>query len=130
MTNTINNMTVITATASPRLCQSHASTFSSNGHVATTIMVAQIKEVRKGLKIQKLAAISAPMNRTARVILVTSREADTFLFVIGFLLCTLSLRLYSVHASPGFVDSEDITESRWFQRIPMASNIRRYRVNC
>jgi len=46
-------------------------------------MVAQIKAVRKGLKIQKLAASSAPMNRTANVILVISWEADTFLFVIG-----------------------------------------------
>jgi hypothetical protein len=49
------------------------------------MMVAQIKAVRKGLKTQKLAAMSAPMNRTARVMRVTSREADTLLFVIGSL---------------------------------------------
>lgn len=60
--------------------------FTKTGHVVTTIMFAQIKEVRKGLKTQKLAAISAPINRTAKVMRVTSREADTFLFVTGFFL--------------------------------------------
>jgi hypothetical protein len=48
-------------------------------------MVAQINAVRKGLNTQKLAAMSVPMNRTARVMRVTSCETDTFLFVINFL---------------------------------------------
>jgi hypothetical protein len=47
-------------------------------------MVAQIKELRKGLKIQKLAAISAPINRTASVTRVISREADVLLFIINY----------------------------------------------
>jgi hypothetical protein len=47
------------------------------------MMVAQIKEVMKGLNTQKLAAISAPMNRTARVMRVISLEAFTLLFVIS-----------------------------------------------
>jgi hypothetical protein len=72
MTRTRSNITVITVTARLRLFQSQAWSFSRIGHVATTMMVAQIKEVRKGLKTQKLAAISEPMNRTASVIRVTS----------------------------------------------------------
>jgi hypothetical protein len=49
------------------------------------MIVAQTKEVRNGLKIQKLAAISTPMKRTARVIRVMSREADAFIFATSFL---------------------------------------------
>jgi hypothetical protein len=85
MTKTRSSMTVITTTARPRLCQSHACILSRSGHVATTMMVAQIKEVRKGFMTQKLAAMSVPMNRTDSVMRVTSREADTFVFLIGFL---------------------------------------------
>jgi hypothetical protein len=48
-------------------------------------MVAHINAVRKGLKTQKLTVMSAPMKRTDRVMRVTSRETDTFLFVISFL---------------------------------------------
>jgi hypothetical protein len=59
--------------------------------VATTIMVAQIKEVRKGFKTQKLTAISAPMKRTARVMRVTSRATDAFLFFINFFLQFISI---------------------------------------
>ena len=72
MTRTKRSMTVITVTARNRLCQSHACSFSRSGHVATTMMVAQMREVRKGFMIQKLAVISAPMNRTASVMRVMS----------------------------------------------------------
>jgi hypothetical protein len=38
-----------------------------NGQVATTIITAQPREKRKGLKIQRQEVISRPINRTARV---------------------------------------------------------------
>jgi predicted cation transporter len=86
MTRNSSSIMVIAATARPRFCQNQPCSFSNIGHVATTIMVAQIKELRNGLKIQKLAAISAPMNSTERVTRVISREVDVFIFVTSFLL--------------------------------------------
>jgi len=47
---------------------------SMSGHVAATIMVAQMIESRKGHKIQTLAVMSAPMESTASVARVRSRE--------------------------------------------------------
>ena len=66
---------VITATASPRLCQSRSWTCSMIGQVATTRVVAQITAGRNGHKIQKEAAISPPTKRTARVVRVSSEWA-------------------------------------------------------
>src|ERR1700738_3242502 len=57
---------VITATASPRLCQSRSWTCTMMGQVATTSVVAQMIAGRKGHNIQNEAAISPPTKRTAR----------------------------------------------------------------
>ena len=70
---TIRIRSVITATASPRLFLNLAWIRSKIGHVATTIMVAHTIEVRNGLSIHKLAAISMAIKSTANVVLVMSR---------------------------------------------------------
>jgi hypothetical protein len=54
--------------------------------VAITITDAQIREVRKGRKIQKLDEMSIPMKKTARVVWVTSRETGIFVFIGAILL--------------------------------------------
>jgi hypothetical protein len=76
---------VIIATAGPRRPESRAWSFNKTGHVATTISNAQIMELRKGLNIQKLAAMSILMKSTARVVWVTSRETLIVGFICSFL---------------------------------------------
>ena len=66
---------VITATASPRLCQSRSWTCSIMGHVATTSVVAQMIAGRNGHNIQNEAAISPATKRTASVVRVSSEGA-------------------------------------------------------
>jgi len=72
-TNTRRSAIVITVTASQRRPHSHPCTRSMSGHVATAIMVAQMSAGRKGRKIQNEAAMSPPMNSTARVVRGRSR---------------------------------------------------------
>ena len=66
-TSTSSHAAVMAATASFRLPQSHACSRRITGHVATTIIEAQMIAPRKGRRIQTVDAISATMNRTPRV---------------------------------------------------------------
>ena len=59
---------IMTATASPRLFQSIDWTRSSNGQVATTMMVAQISARRNGWRTQKASPISRPIKSSCRVV--------------------------------------------------------------
>ena len=70
-----SNAIVITATASPRLCQSRSWTCSMMGQVATTRVVAQITAGKNGHNIQNEAAIRPPTKRTASVVRVSSECA-------------------------------------------------------
>jgi len=61
-----------------------------SGHVATTIMVAQINEGRKGWRIQKTATMRMPISKTLSVVRVMSREAGLsmiLLFLSDFSIC-------------------------------------------
>ena len=66
-TSTSSHVAVMAATARFRLPQSHACSRRITGHVATTIIEAQMIAPRKGRRIQTVDAISATMNRTPRV---------------------------------------------------------------
>ena len=59
---------VMAATASFRRPQSHACSRRITGHVATTIIEAQMIAPRKGRRIQTVDAISATMNSTPSVV--------------------------------------------------------------
>ena len=61
-------------TASQRRPHSIACTRSMSGHVATTIMVAQITAGRNGRKIQNEVAMSPTMQSTASIVRVRSRR--------------------------------------------------------
>ena len=69
-TNTAEITRVISTTANAREPPIHFCTCLSSGHVATTIVVAQINALKKGDSVQRLAAISPErikMNRKVRV---------------------------------------------------------------
>ena len=65
---------VITATARPRRPPRRPCTARITGHVATTIMVAQISAGRNGRSTQNVAAINPPIATTASRIRVTSHD--------------------------------------------------------
>jgi hypothetical protein len=67
-------MVVIAATASERLPPSRAWTRSRTGHVATTIMIAQVMAGRNGCAIQTQLAMSAPSASSWKV--VRARSGD------------------------------------------------------
>ena len=71
-TMTISSINVMTAAAYRRRPQRIFWSLRRTGHVATTMIVAQIMDVRKGRSIQKLAAIRIPMNSTASIVRVMS----------------------------------------------------------
>ena len=67
---------VITITARTRRPPRRLCTARIMGHVATTIMVAQISAGRNGRSTQNVAAISPPSVTTASRIRVTSHDKD------------------------------------------------------
>jgi hypothetical protein len=71
-TNTTRIVRVMTVTASVRLFHNLACTRRMMGQVAIATITAQIAAGRKGLRTQRLPAIRARMNRTARVVRVRS----------------------------------------------------------
>ena len=72
-TSTSSIADVITVTASQRRPPSRAWTASIMGHVATTIIVAQIPAAMNGHTTHRLAAITSPMARTESVMRPRSR---------------------------------------------------------
>ena len=72
-TNTSSRINVIAATASARRLHSRAWNQSMTGHVATTIIVAQMTAARNGRRIQNEVTISAPRKITPRTMPVSSR---------------------------------------------------------
>ena len=66
-TSTSSHAVVMAATASFRRPQSHACSCRIMGHVATTIIAAQMIAPRKGRRIQTVDAISVTMSSTPRV---------------------------------------------------------------
>ena len=71
--NTSSKTAIIAAMASERRFHNRAWNHSSTGHVATTIMVAQIAAARNGRKIHSDATISAPRKIAPRSVRVSSR---------------------------------------------------------
>ena len=84
---TIKISAVITATASPRLSLNRFWNQSKIGHVAITIMVAQMIEVRNGRSIQKQAVVSTPIKSTANVVFTTSWVPGMFHVGLSHLQC-------------------------------------------
>ena len=79
-TSTSSHTVVMTATANLRLSQSHPWTCRIMGHVATTIMEAQMIAPRKGRRIQTVDASSVTMSNTPRVARGRSGREDMFVY--------------------------------------------------
>ena len=71
----------MTATAKPRLPPINVCRRSMRGHVATTIVTAQTKAGRNGLRMKKLATMRATKKITTSIVPVRSREGGVL--VIG-----------------------------------------------
>ena len=79
-TSTSSHTVVMAATASFRLAQSHPSSRRIMGHVATTIMAAQMIAPRKGRMIQTVDASSVTMSNTPRVARGRSGREDVVVY--------------------------------------------------
>ena len=108
-------VTVMTATARPRLPQSRAWTARSAGQVATTIMVAQTVASRKGRSTQKLAAIKPPIATTASRIRVRSQDGGA---------ADPVFRAHSCHPPPSALYSRTTasSSSRWLRTSPSSAS--------
>ncbi len=73
MTNTNTSIKIIEAAARLRMFNRRRCIRISNGHVTTTIVVAQIPAAKNGRTIQSAAAINTPMQSTPSSVRVRSR---------------------------------------------------------